>query len=432
MADSRFLSIPYLLLRSSTAGGALLTGLVQTFVFARILSPDRFSVFILVGTLGVTLWLCDLGMAKIVFVRMRERFIAGVIGRDTAEQASAVTALYVTLSLLCTLVCFGVAALAGSSLWNAAELALFFLFTSLNLAWFAIRNVSVAVDEFVGFETLEAARRLGHIAITLVMLAGLPLMAFLLIANAMWGGLFVLACRRLLRRGAITGEIRALPAQLRNFLRDNRREVLRTGTYAANEFYLYNFPYLVVPAMFGLGAPTIILDTAFKIFRGATVVYSAGCDLAVPRQTRAFAERDRRSLTLATLMAAALCALPAAVMCALLILASEKLFAILLGPAATMPPQAVWLLIVLLIANLAQTVSNFLLVHTGFFREIARLATFVTIAMTLATGAALLTGMSFIGFLQVYTAIYVASAAAYLALAISGPIRCAGARPAAS
>lgn len=429
MAESRFLSIPYLLLRSSTAGGALLTGLVQTFVFARILSPDRFSVFILVGTLGVTLWLCDLGMAKIVFVRMRERFLAGRIDSDTVEQATAVAALYTALAILCTFLCFGAAVLVRSGGWNAAELALFFLFTSLNLAWFAIRNISVAVDEFVGFETLEAGRRLGHIALTLVMLAGLPLMAFLLIANAMWALLFILACQRLLARGAITRDVRALPAQLRNFLRDNRREVLRTGTYAANEFYLYNFPYLVVPAMFGLGAPTIILDTAFKIFRGATVVYSAGCDLAVPRQTRAFAEQDRRSMILATLMAVALCALPAAVMCALLIFASERIFAILLGPAATMPPQVAWLLIVLLIANLAQTVSNFLLVHTGFFREIARLATFVTIAMTLAAGAALLTGMSFIGFLQVYTAIYVASAAAYVALAVTGPVRCAGPRP---
>ncbi len=33
------LSLPYLLLRSSTAGAAVAAGLVQTFVFARVLSP---------------------------------------------------------------------------------------------------------------------------------------------------------------------------------------------------------------------------------------------------------------------------------------------------------------------------------------------------------------------------------------------------------
>ena len=44
----RLISIPFLLLRVSTAGGAFAMGLVQTLVFARVLTPDRFSLFILV------------------------------------------------------------------------------------------------------------------------------------------------------------------------------------------------------------------------------------------------------------------------------------------------------------------------------------------------------------------------------------------------
>ena len=35
-------------------------------VFARVLSPDRFSLFIVVGAVGYSLWLCDLGLAKIL------------------------------------------------------------------------------------------------------------------------------------------------------------------------------------------------------------------------------------------------------------------------------------------------------------------------------------------------------------------------------
>ncbi len=75
MASNRLLSIPYLLLRSTTAGSSLLGGLIQTFVFARILDPERFSIFILIGTLGITLWVCDIGMAKIIFVRLRAWFL---------------------------------------------------------------------------------------------------------------------------------------------------------------------------------------------------------------------------------------------------------------------------------------------------------------------------------------------------------------------
>jgi hypothetical protein len=114
------------------------------------------------------------------------------------------------------------------------------------------------------------------------------------------------------------------------------------------------------------------------------------------------------------------------VLCILLTFWSQQLFALLLGPAAVMPPQTAWILIVLLLANLAQTVANFLLVHTGFFREIARLATIVTAAMIAATALALLARLDFIGFLQTYAAVYVVSAALYVILAIKGPIRRSG------
>ena len=37
---ARLISIPFLLLRVSTAGGAFAMGLVQTLVFALVLTPD--------------------------------------------------------------------------------------------------------------------------------------------------------------------------------------------------------------------------------------------------------------------------------------------------------------------------------------------------------------------------------------------------------
>src|SRR5690242_10119322 len=63
------LSLRYLLLRAATACGAVAFGLVQTFVFARVLGAHEFSLYILIGTVGVSLWLFDLGAAKILFVR---------------------------------------------------------------------------------------------------------------------------------------------------------------------------------------------------------------------------------------------------------------------------------------------------------------------------------------------------------------------------
>jgi len=424
MAD-RFLSIPYLFLRSSTAGGALLFGLIQTFVFARVLSPERFSVFILIGTLGITLWLVDFGLTRILFVRQREAFLAGRKDPVIAGQSVAVLCVYMTAALAGTAICFVVMAAGSSPLLHALEFALFFLFVALNLVWFVIRFVSVAVDQFIFFETHEATRRAGHIGMMLLMLAGLPLIAFLVLANLLWAALFASAIRRLVHRKALARPRGGVFRNMIAFFRANRQEALRMGAFSAADFYVTSFPYLVVPLAFGLGAPTIILDTTFKIFRGATILYAAGSDVAIPRQTRALAERDQKTLVRTTLMATALCSLPALALCGLLILGSTPFFAILLGPAATMPAAATPILVTLLLANIGQTVSNSLLLHTGYFRQLAMIAAGLAVALTAMTGVALFLRLDLTGFLWGYAITFAATVAFSVAALIRGPIRAA-------
>lgn len=420
------LSLRYFLLRSSTAGAAVAAGLVQTFVFARVLSPERFSIFILIGTFGVSLWLFDLGAAKILFVRQRARHLAQADDVSIARHSSAVVLLYGLIVTAGTLVCFAVmASRASVTVWSAAEYAAFFSFSALNLAWFPLRNISNAVDEFIYFETLEAVRRGGHIAVTLALLVGLPLPAFLLLGNLLW--LFVLATclLRLVRKGALAPRLRGFATALAEFWRRNRPELLRSGTYAGAELTIYNFPYLVVPMAFGLGAPTIILDTVFKVFRGTTLIYAAGLDPLVPQQTRAFAAHDAATLKKATLTAAFLVALPTLALCALLLAAGDRLFALLLGHAATVPREAIVILVVLLLANMAQNVASNLLLHTGFFREIARVASFLVVAMGAMTAIVLAAGLDITGFLGAYALVYVAGAALYIVYVVNRPFRIA-------
>jgi O-antigen/teichoic acid export membrane protein len=420
------LSLRYFLLRSSTAGAAMVSGLVQTFVFAHELTPKHFAIFILIGTFGASLWLFDLGAAKILFVRQRARHLAQGSDGTVPAQSSAVVLLYTVVVLAGTLLCFAVMALRPSvTPWQAVEFALFFSFAALNLVWFPLRNVSNAVDDFIRFETLEAVRRIGHIAMMLALLIGLPLAAFLLLANLLWFALLAACITRLVAKSALAPRLRGFWPTLTAFWRDNRRELLRSGNYAVGELTIYNFPYLVVPIAFGLGAPTIILDTLFKIFRGATLIYAAGLDPLLPRQTRAFAERDATTLKKATLTAAILCAIPTLALCALLLMAGDRLFALLLGHAATIPPQATLILVVLLLANLAQNVASNLLLHTGFFREIARVASFLVVAMAAMTGIVLATGVDIVGFIGGYAAVYVAGAGLYIAYVARGPFRIA-------
>src|SRR5262249_1691438 len=111
----RLISIPFFLLRTTTAGSAFITGLAQTFVFAHVLSPQRFSIFILVAAIGYSLWLCDFGIVKILFVRLRANFLAHKSNRTNAHHVTAVVLFYSSLTIIGTLLCLGVTVLHTTS-----------------------------------------------------------------------------------------------------------------------------------------------------------------------------------------------------------------------------------------------------------------------------------------------------------------------------
>jgi O-antigen/teichoic acid export membrane protein len=413
------LSLRYFVLRSFTAMMAVANGLVQTFIFARVLSPRDFSIFILIGSLGLTLWMLELGAAKILFVQQRQRHLTRQVDDTIVAQSNALILLYAFIVLCGSGLCFAVmAGRPGVTPFQAAQFAAFFSFVALNLVWFPLRNVSIAVDEFITFETLESVRRIGHLALMLAMLIGLSLSAFLLLANVLWFIVFAACIWRLLGKGALAYRLHGSFGALATFWRSNRAELLRSGNYAVGELAIYYFPYLVVPMAFGLGAPTIILDTVFKVFRGATLIYAAGLDPLVPQQTRAFAENDMATLKKATWTAAILCAVPTLALCAVVLSAGDRVFALLLGHAATIPHAAMLILVVLLLANLAQNVASNLLLHTGFFRELARVASILVAAMALMTAIVIAARVGIVGFLAGYAAIYLVGATLYMSYVI--------------
>jgi O-antigen/teichoic acid export membrane protein len=312
---------------------------------------------------------------------------------------------------------------ATSSLLEAAEFALFFLFIALNLVWFALRNISIAVDEYVLFEALETVRRFGYFFGLAAVFFGMPLIAMLIAMAALWAIVLTLCVQRVVARGALVLQLTGMMAGLRSFFRSNRAELIRSGTYAASDIYIYNYPYFIVPMLFGLGAPPIILDTAFKVFRGGATIFGAVCDILVPRQTSALAERDGPTLVRATLVAAALCCIPALAASSILILGGDRLFAILLGNAATMPRAATPILIALLAANLTQMVTHSVLVHTGYFKEVARVGLGVVAAMTCVAVYTFASSLNIVEFLEAYTLVYACGAVAAVVLLIRGPIR---------
>ena len=426
MIGRRLISYRYMVLRASTAAGTLGAGILQTFVFARVLGTDRFSLFILFAALGYTLYLTDAGMVKVLFVDLRARFLQNRPFGAIVGQATGLALLYFVIAALASLICFFVLEMHFRySMLDSTELTLFFAFNALNLPWVALRYFSIAIDEYYFFETLEALRRGLTMAALLAMLAGLPVFVFLLLINCGWVAIVYAAVAKLVRRGVLGGNLRDSLIHLVGFFRTNRRQIANSAIYAASETFIYNFPYFLVPWAYGLGAPTIILDTAFKVCRAANQFFSAACDALVPRQTSALAERDGSAMIRATWLAAALCGLPAAAASVVLIFAGDKLFALLLGPAAVMPPATTPIIIMLLTGNLAQMVSHSVLVHTGYFREVARISFSMVAAMIGVVALTIWAHFDILQFLNAYAAVYSCGAFVAVAMMIRGPIRLA-------
>lgn len=418
----------YAVLRAATAGGALASGFVQTYVFARVLSPEQFSIYIVIASLGVSLWLFDLGVAKVLFVHLREAFLKdrlrpGGEGEKLPAQAAGIASIYAIVVGAGGLLCFlFVAAGTSRGSLEATHEALLFIYTALNLVWFVLRNVSVAGDQYIFFESLDAVRRIGHISLIFCLFLPITFLSLMLWSNLLWVVLFVLLLARLGRLGLVRWDAGRMAATSAAFFRRHSSALWSSGRYALGEMYIYTFPSLLVPALHGLGGPTIVFDTVFKVFRGATVVFSAACDLLVPMQTRAFAAGDIPELRRRTLHAFMAGLVPAIGLGLVLAVAGERLFGILLGDAAQVPPVFNYILIVLVFANLVQTVSNFVLVHTGFFRPIGRLATAMALVMTLVAALDALLHLSLVQFAMLYAAAYVLGAVLYIILASRYPL----------
>src|ERR1700722_14142448 len=129
MSGKRLISYRYTMLRAATAAGTLGTGILQTFVFARVLTPERFSLFIFFAALGYTLYLTDAGIVKVLFVNLRGRFLQSKPFGEISGQATAIVTLYFVLAVLASCICFLILEVYFKySLGESTDLTLFFAF----------------------------------------------------------------------------------------------------------------------------------------------------------------------------------------------------------------------------------------------------------------------------------------------------------------
>ena len=172
--------------------------------------------------------------------------------------------------------------------------------------------------------------------------------------------------------------------------------------------------------------PTIILDTTFKVYRGANQFYSAACDSLVPRQTSALAERDGPAMVRATWLAAGIVRRSGA---GGLRRADPwrrqnlRIYCSAPRPSCRRRPRrssscccsAIW----------RRWCRTACWCHTGFFKEVARISFALVAGQTGIAALAVWAHFDIIQFLNAYAAVYACGAIATVGLMIRGPIRLA-------
>ncbi|MBZ9648868.1 hypothetical protein K9B33_15070 [Sphingobium sp. 3R8] len=366
--SARFLA----LVKLANVGLVLIWGFAVTFVFVRVLPIAEFQAFLLLVAFGNFTISAEFGLTSIIYARLRRHWLGGGVGGDDGGfRLEEMGVLFLFLGLLvagASLILL--AALAGG--WLATGLPLlfflFFLSACLNLPALLAKRALAAVDGNFLWEGLDCARRMVTIGLLLAMLAGMD--PRLSVALQLVVSILVIAYaighvhRRLdmnrrhwlaFRVGG--GHVRA------HYLRD----IGASAAFTVSDIVAYNAPYFTIALATSDPRPMLVFDFFFKMSRSLSMLVRATVEAALPRITRAYHAGDRvrlRQLLGRALGAAMVFAFG---LSAVLLLAGDRLFAILFDGRATIDRADITLIILALFALTLLCVSVYVQAALGRF-----------------------------------------------------------------
>lgn len=379
------------------------------YVLVRAVPPGFYPWMVMLASIGGYVLAADFGFSGYVYGVVRRRFLTGEL-TGAEDLVAEATGLYLAVAAAATAIAAAViAAVAPAGL----RLALTGYFSTVvaPLPWMLIRRTAAAVDLHYAIEVLECIRRAVFLSFVVAMLAGLSLGGFVVASLAGWAAAMAAAWALLRRRGFHLHPGR--PARILAFVRDHRAGVVRSGRFTALEFAIYNFPYLLIPAMFHGPADLVAFDLFAKVTRFGGAAYSVPAEAFTPQQTRAYYAGDfagvRRQQRLMWLVGAV-----PMVSGGLLILAfGGAVFDRLLAGVHTIDPAVRAAMAAMLAAVLLQSSAGNFLVSVGRYEEMARVAAITAVLMAAAVVATVAAALPFAAFLLLYVAAYGVHAALF-------------------
>ncbi|MCI4589007.1 hypothetical protein MOK15_02655 [Sphingobium sp. BYY-5] len=363
------------LVKLANVGLVLIWGFAVTFVFVRVLPIAEFQAFLLLVAFGNFTISAEFGLTSIIYARLRQHWLGSGGGEaDGGFRLEEMGVLFLFLGLLVaggTLILL--AALAMGWLKTSIPLLflLFFLSACLNLPALLAKRALAAVDGNFLWEALDCARRVVTIGLLLAILIGLD--PRLSVALQLVASIVVIAY-------AIGHVHRRLGMDKRHWLAFRvggghvrthyLRDIGASAAYTVSDIIAYNAPYFTIAAMTADARPMLVFDFFFKMSRSLSMLVRAMVEAALPRITRAYHAGDRarlRQLLLRALGAAMIFALGLA---AVLLVAGDRLFAILFDGRAAIDRADLGLIVLALVALTALCVSVYIQAALGRFSQL--------------------------------------------------------------
>jgi O-antigen/teichoic acid export membrane protein len=398
----------YLTLKMLNTAFQLAFGILTTFVFLRVLSPDVFAAYILISAIGGYASLADLGCSNLIYVNMRKAYLDGHHIGPALEEALGALLTYAAIVLIVfsvtgALIATNVIESHGASL----NLILYLLFWLLLLPWNIVRTVANAVDLYIYFEIIESMRRLLVTGLLLAVLAGLQVWEYLIAINLVWVCCFLLAVfygRRLFDKfGADKGSIAAAVVRL---YRDRLARVKAIAAFNSSAFTIYVFPYFIIPGMSFPSDALIVFDTFYKVGRFGATVYRVAADAFLPMQTRAVHEGRTRELMSSVGMVLAFQFFIFLIGAVGLLRGADWIFPALLNGRVEISRTIVMMMVAMLFLELIQLTLEVILISSGLFEPMARLYVTVLTALGAVALASYLFQLAFPTFLGAYVVVY--------------------------
>jgi O-antigen/teichoic acid export membrane protein len=398
----------YLALKALSTGLQVVFGILTTYIFLRILSPDVFAAYILISAIGGYSNVADLGCSNLMYVNMRKAYLDGHHLGTALEEALAALLTYGAVVLI---VLFVVGALVIADIIKnhgaPLDLILYLLFWLLLLPWRIVGTTANAVDLFVPFEILELMRRLLVTGFMILLLGGLEVRHYVIAINIVWAACFLLAAfyaRRLFAEfGANKGSIAAAFVRL---YRGRLASVRAVAAWNVSTFTIFVFPYFIVPAMSFPKEALVIFDTFYKVCRFGATAYGLAGDAFLPMQTRAVHEGRLRNLMSSVGTVLALKSIIFLVGAICLLGGSDRIFPILLNGKVEISQAIVLMMVAMLFLQIIHLTLEQILINSGLFEPMAKLYVTMVTALGAVALVSYLGKLEFPTFLGAYVLVY--------------------------